>query len=44
MYNDFNYKFFRLVNTEGARENVITVSLPCQIDIVYVPIRKIGIN
>lgn len=44
VYNDFNYKFFRLANTETERENTITVSLPCQIDIVYVPVRKIGIN
>lgn len=44
VYNDFNYKFFRLANTESTRENVITVSIPCQIDITYMPIRKIGIN
>lgn len=44
VYNDFNYKFLRLANTEATRENVITVSIPCQVDITYMPVRKIGIN
>jgi hypothetical protein len=44
VYNDFNYRFFRLANTETECQNIITVSIPCQIDIIYIPIRKIGIN
>lgn len=41
--NDFNYNFPRLLNTYESRENVFSVSLPCQIDIKYSPIRKVGV-
>lgn len=37
---DFNYAFFRLVNTYTDRTNEITVSLPCTIEITYNPISK----
>lgn len=43
VYNDFNYKFFRLANTDSERNNLITVSLPSKISINYIPIRKVGI-
>ena len=38
--NDFNYYFFRLSRTYTDRDNVITVSIPCEITIVYRPIIK----
>lgn len=38
--NDFNFEFFRIGNTIETRENKITVSLPCQLEISYSPIIK----
>lgn len=38
--NDFNYDFFRIGNTAGRTENVITVSHPCDVEIRYRPIIK----
>lgn len=40
--NDFNYKFFRLANTYSERENIITISLPCSVNMKWSPIRKVG--
>lgn len=37
---DFNYEFFRIGNTFSNRENKITVSLPCDLNISYYPIIK----
>lgn len=39
---DFNYTFFRLVNTFKNNKNVISVSLPCSLSLKWNPIRKIG--
>lgn len=44
IYNDFNFKFFKLVNTFNERENEIKVTLPCHIEISYYPIIKNGIE
>lgn len=41
--NDFNFVFFRLVSTFKNRLNVITTSLPCSIELTYLPIVKVGI-
>lgn len=38
--NDFNYEFFRISNDFGRRENYITSSIPCDIEIEYSPIIK----
>ena len=38
--NDFNYDFFRIGNTSGERENVITATLPCTVTLRYRPILK----
>ena len=38
--NDFNYEFFRIGNTYKNRDNIITVSIPCQVIISYAPIIK----
>ena len=43
LYNDFNYKYFRLANSYYNNINSITTSLPCEIHIEYNPIRKVGI-
>lgn len=38
--NDFNYDFFRFGNTYDNRENTITASMPCTVEIKYRPIIK----
>ncbi len=38
--NDFNYEFFRIGNTIDNRDNYITASLPCNIELKYSPIIK----
>ena len=38
--NDFNYDFFRIGNTIDERENRITASAPCTVQIKYRPILK----
>ena len=38
--DDFNYDFFRIGNTIGERENLITASAPCTVQIKYRPILK----
>lgn len=38
--NDFNYNFFSIGNTYASRENVITSTLACRIELGYEPIRK----
>lgn len=38
--NDFNYRFPRIGNTYQSRENHITASLACKIEITYTPIVK----
>lgn len=44
LYNDFNYNFFRLINTYHESDNSITTSIPCEIHTEYNPIRKVGIG
>lgn len=43
LYNDFNYNYPRFVVNEDTNENVFTVSMPCEIKIVYSNVRKAGI-
>lgn len=43
LYNDFNYNYPRFVSNEESNENILTVSLPCQIQIAYSFVRKVGI-
>lgn len=40
IYDDFNYDFFCIANTFDTRENYITASSPCSIEIAYYPIIK----
>lgn len=41
--NDFNWKFFRLSNEYKNRINKLTISLACEIKIIYTPIAKISV-
>lgn len=48
MYNNINYKFIKIVNSvdDGfieKKENIFTVSLPCNIFLSYSPICKMGV-
>lgn len=40
LYDDFNYEFFRIGNTFDNRENIISSTLPCTLEINYKPIIK----
>lgn len=40
LYNDFNYRFLRISNSYYKRNNNITASIPCKIEISYSPIVK----
>ena len=40
IYDDFNFEFFRIGNTINNRNNKISVSLPCKLEIRYSPIIK----
>lgn len=40
--NDFNWNFFRIVNTFKDKKNVLTISIPCEIKIKYNPLIKFG--
>lgn len=41
--NDFNWKFFRIANSWKDRLNEFTVSIPCTIELEYLPVVKVGI-
>lgn len=41
--NDFNWNFFRIVNTYENSRNDLTISLPCTIKVEYSPIVKVGL-
>lgn len=43
IYNDFNWKFFRISTTFKNRENELKISIPCSIKLKYNPIVKVGI-
>ena len=40
LYDNFNFNFLRIENTYDNRENVITTTLPCTLEIKYRPIIK----
>lgn len=42
VYDDFNYNFFRLMQTETDTENEFTFSLPCDVEMTYNEVRKVG--
>ena len=41
--NDFNWNFFRIANSYNNSRNDLTISLPCEIKMVYSPIVKVGL-
>ena len=41
--NDFNWNFFRIENKFKDKRNLIQISIPCEIEMIYSPIAKIGI-
>lgn len=41
--DDFNWNFFRIANTYGNNKNNLTISIPCEIEIKYSPIIKVGL-
>lgn len=41
--NDFNFVFFKIVNSFENRNNEITTSIPCDIELSYYPVVKDGI-
>lgn len=41
LYNDFNFTFPRLYNTNESATNLFSSSLPCSVTIKYKPIRKV---
>lgn len=41
--NDFNFKFFRIANTFMNSRNDLTISIPCQIKLIYSPVVKVGL-
>lgn len=41
--NDFNWSFFRIANTFKNSRNDLTISIPCEINIRYSPIVKVGL-
>ena len=44
LYNDFNYNFFDIdVSEYDGNENTYEVSIPCEITVTYIPIRKVGV-
>ena len=40
VYEDFNYEFFKIGNTYSNRNNIVSVNMPCTIEITYTPIIK----
>lgn len=41
--NDFNYNFPRMVSTWSEQTNKFYSNIPCEIDMYYYPIRKVGL-
>lgn len=43
LYNDFKYNYPRMVVEYNKDVNVFTTSFPCEIEVKYAPVRKVGI-
>lgn len=43
LYNDFNYRYPRIVTTTTLDPNIFTSNLGCDVEIIYSSIRKVGI-
>lgn len=42
IYDDFNFKFLRIVNTYENKNNILTFSIPVECTLTYSPIKKVG--
>ena len=40
IYNDFNFQFLRIGNSPCNNENILTINMPCDLEIRYAPIIK----
>ncbi|WP_312369080.1 phage tail domain-containing protein [Lachnoclostridium sp.] len=43
IYDDFNWKYFRIANRFILRENIVSSSLDCKVHMQWRPIRKVGV-
>lgn len=43
LQNDFNFNFVRIANTYENTLNKLTFSLPCEVQLSYNPIKKVGV-
>ena len=41
--NDFNYEYFEILVDEDIEENIYSSTLPCELKVSYLPIRKVGV-
>ena len=40
--DDFNFRFLRIANSWGNRDNHLTASMPCTVKLSYSPVKKVG--
>lgn len=43
LQNDFNFNFVRIANKWGDVMNTLTFSIPCDVELSYIPIKKVGV-
>lgn len=41
LQNDFNWSFLKIINNFSNKQNVLTISIPCNIKLIYSPIAKV---
>jgi hypothetical protein len=41
--NDFNFNFPRIPNEFNKTENILTFSIPCDVKLTYIPIKKVSV-
>lgn len=41
--NDFNYEYFYILVNEDLEENQYSSTLPCELTVSYLPVRKVGV-
>ena len=41
--NDFNFNFVRIANEYNNVKNLLTFSIPCDVELIYRPIQKVGV-
>ena len=43
LQNDFNFNFIRIANEFNNVTNTLTFSIPCEVKLTYIPIKKVGV-